>query len=229
MVDGCSGTVNSRRRSTPMKNARYELLGRSQRQHHRSHPWRLSTGGLFVPHSYSNMTLESLSWWDDVGFILNGRRIIVWWQHPRQLYADAVESQAWQEAGDDPGDNWLTEGLTKDYRRVGRARKKVVSYTCRQPTAAQRAHYDLVRRIQTRLSTGGINFDVRISWKWLRLKWAMGVSLVAPMDVRNETELASVAHLARRLILGKTTLEAEFPQYCYSRADWIREQGKHVV
>ena len=54
----------------------------------------------------------------------------------------------------------------------------------------------------------------------------MSVSLVAPLEVRNEGELAAVAMLAKRLILGQTTLQAEFTGYCYSRVDWIREQVK---
>lgn len=56
-----------------------------------------------------------------------------------------------------------------------------------------------------------------------RLNWATGVSLVAPLEVRNESELAAVAALARRLILRSTSLEAEFPNYRYSREDWIKE------
>lgn len=207
-----------------MKNTRLELLGRLQRQYHQHHPWRLSHGGLYVPHSYANMTPESLSWWDDVGFILNGRRIIVWWQHPRHVYANAIEDQAWQEAGVGPQDNWLTEGGTKNYRKVGRSRKKLVSYTSRQPSAEQRQHYDLLRDIENRLRSNGIDFDVPISWKWERLTWAMGVSLVAPLEVHSEGELASVAILARNLILGKTTLKAEFPGYRFGRADWLLEQ-----
>jgi hypothetical protein len=38
--------------------------------------------------------------------------------------------------------------------------------------------------------------------------------------------LAALALLARRLILGQTTLEAEFQEYRYGRADWLREQEK---
>ena len=121
---------------------------------------------------------------------------------------------------------WLTEGGTKNYRKVGRSRKKLVSYTSRQPSPEQRQHYDLLRDIEKRLSADGIDFDVAVSWKWERLSWAMGVSLVAPLEVRNEGELASVANLARHLILGKTTLNAEFPGYLYGRADWLREQEK---
>lgn len=207
-----------------MKNTRLELLGRLQRQYHQHHPWRLSRGGLYIPHSYADMRPESLSWWDDVGFILNGRRVIVWWQHPRHVYFNAIEDQAWQEAGVGPQDNWLTEGGTKNYRKVGKSRKKLVSYTSRQPSPEQRQHYDLLRDIEKRLRADGIDFDVALSWKWERLTWAMGVSLVAPLDVRNEGELAAVATLARRLILGEPALKMEFPGYHYGRADWLRER-----
>lgn len=208
-----------------MKNVKRELFGRMQRQYHRHHPWRLSHGGLYIPHSYADRKPDSLSWWDDVGFILNGRRVIVWWRHPRHVYEDALEEQSWREAGDGPHDDWLTEGSTKNYRRVGASRKKIVSYTCRQPSAEQAQHYDLLRAIRQRLTTEGIDLDVAPSWKRERLTWAIGVSLVAPLEVRNEKDLVSVALLARRLILGETVLTAEFPGYRYSRADWLREQA----
>lgn len=109
---------------------------------------------------------------------------------------------------------------------MGRSRKKLVSYTSREPSQEQRQHFDLLRDIEKRLSAEGIDFDITATWKWERLTWAMGVSLVAPLDVRNEVELAAVANLARRLILGKTTLEVEFPGYRYGRADWLVEQQK---
>lgn len=206
-----------------MKIARLERLALLQRQYHRSHPWQLSQGGLYIPHSYSNMTSASLSSWDDVGFILNGRRIIVWWQHPRHVYSNAVKNKAWEVVGDGPRDNWLFDGATKNYKRVGRSRKKVVSYTSREPSTEQRQHYDLLNQTVARLSSEGIDHDVSVSWKRERLKWAMGVSLVAPLEVRDESELAAVANLARNLILRTTTLGSEFPGYCYGRADWLRE------
>jgi hypothetical protein len=207
-----------------MKIARLEILRRLQRQYHQHHPWRLSQGGFYVPHSYAEMTPTDLSWWDDVGFILNGRRIIVWWRHPRYVYSNAIKDQAWLEAGDGPEDNWLTECGIKIYRKVGKSRKKLVRYTVRQPSPEQIQNYGLVHDIEKHLSANGIDFDVATSWKWRRLTWGMGVSLVAPLEVRNEDELASVANLARRLILGKTMLETEFPGYHYNRADWLHEQ-----
>jgi|SRR5450830_1243937 len=211
-----------------MKNPHYELLGRRMREYHRMHPWRLSEGGLYIPHAYWNMTPESLSYWDDVGFILNGRRFIVWWRHPRDLYKARIESMAWAEAGDGPRDDWLFEGGTTNYKHVGKSgkRKKVSSYTSRSPSEEQRLHYDKLDQIETRLKKDGIDHEVRPSWKWERLAWAMGVDLVAPLEVRNEQEVAEVAHLARKLILRQTTLEQEFPGFVYDRDDWLKEQGR---
>lgn len=85
-----------------MKNPHYEFLGRRMREYHRTHQWRLSDGGLYIPHVYGDMESETLSSWDDVGFILNGRRIIVWWKHPRRVYEDTISSMAWEEAGEGP-------------------------------------------------------------------------------------------------------------------------------
>jgi hypothetical protein len=45
------------------------------------------------------------------------------------------------------------------------------------------------------------------------------------VEVRNEVQIKEVAQLARRLILGKTTLDSEFPGYHYTKADWLCEQG----
>ena len=91
-----------------------------------------------------------------------------------------------------------------------------MSYTTRQPSAEQRLHFDLLRNIHDRLTTEGTELDVSNSWKRERLAWATGVSLLAPLEVHNEHELATVALLARRLILGQTTMELEFPQYLYT-------------
>lgn len=100
------------------------------REYHRTHPWRLSEGGLFIPHAYWNRTETSLSYWDDVGFILNGRRIIVWWRHPRDVYQEQIESQAWEEAGDDPmiaGSSKVAPRTTRRLERQAGARSTVAT------------------------------------------------------------------------------------------------------
>ena len=152
---------------------------------------------------------------------------MVWWRHPRDIFRAAISSLAWEEAGDGPQDCWLSEGGTQNYKKVGKSgrRKKLSSYTSREPSEAQRQHYAKLFQIEEWLMRDGIDLAVRTSWKWERLSWAMGVTLVAPLEVRNEQEVAEVAHLARNLILRKTTLAEEFPGFMYDRANWLRDQA----
>ena len=94
------------RRGTEMKNKKQELLGRMQRQYHQKHQWRLNKDGLYIPHSYAETKLKSLSLCDDVGFILNDRRVIVWWQHPRYIYSSVIEEQSRDRVGPNPQDGY---------------------------------------------------------------------------------------------------------------------------
>ena len=75
------------------------------------------------------------------------------------------------------------------------------------------------------MSAQGIDCSVRPSSKRKRLSWATGLDLVAPLEVRNEQELAIVANLARRLLLSHTTLEREFADYRYTKESWLSEAG----
>jgi hypothetical protein len=165
---------------------------------------------------------------------MNGRRVIVWWQHPRYVYLNAIEDQSRQEAGEDPGDDWLFDGSSAYYRKVGKSRKKIIGYTIRPPSDEQRMYYDKLWAIRKRMAAEGIDFDVTASWKRERLSWATGISLVAPLEVRNENELAMVADLARRLIRGQTTLDTEFPGYrrygtTITRLRQIQHRGRLIA
>ena len=206
-----------------LESPKFLKAGGAPKKENRNHPWQLASGGLYIPHDYTEKTNADLSWWDDVGFILNKRRVIVWWQHPRHLYSEEIGRRARTLAGDDPSDGWLFEGGTKNYKRAGRSRKKLVSYTSRKPSEAQQRYYNSCREIEQRMTVDGIEFEVGTSWSRERLSWATGVELIVPLEVRNETELAVVAQLARRLLLGQTTLQAEFPGYRYTREHWLAE------
>lgn len=207
-----------------MKIPRLEAMRRSQLEYHRNHPWRLSVGGYFVPHTYEEKTPDTLTQWDDVGFIMNGRRVMVWWEHPRYRYGEEIWDKVWNEVGIGPRDNWLTEGGTKNYKRVGRSRKKLVSTTLRSPSPEQSTHYDLLRATSARMNSEGIDLEICASWRPERLWWARGVNIVAPLEVRSEKDLAVVANLAKRLLKRETTMETEFRGYRYTRSDWLREQ-----
>lgn len=210
-----------------MKNPHKERLYHRMRQYHRHHQWRLGNDGLFIPHAYPNP--QKMSWWDDVGFILNRRRIMVWWVHPHMKYVDAIDDLAWQEAGDPPlhGAN-LFESSEKQWKKVGRSRKKVISCRPRPTPDSLLAYYDKLSSIEMRMQSEGIDLVVRPSLSVEILPWCRGVSLCVPLEVRSKKELSELAALAKRLIKGETTLSKEFPGYQYGREDWLLEADLRI-
>lgn len=206
-----------------MKNPYFEHLYRRMRQHHRHHQWA-GENGLYIPHEYPDANPEKLSRWDDVGFILNGRRIMVWWVHPRMKYADAIDDLAWKEVGVPPLNSADMFGpIEKQWKKVGRSRKKVSSYLTHQAPDAMRAYYDKLISIEMRMESEGIDLVVRPSMSVGIFPNCRGVNLCVPIEVRNEKELGELTALAKRLIKGETTLAKEFPDYQYGREDWLLE------
>lgn len=205
-----------------MKNPNQERIYRLMRQYHRQNQWRLENG-LYIPHVYLD-PIKELSWWDDVGFILNGRRIMVWWIHPRMKYADTIEDMAWKAAGEPPlrgGD--IFEPSIKNWKKVGRSRKKVISYQARSLPDTQRDYYAKLRAIEERMKSDGIDFDVSPSASVEALSWCRGVSLCIPVEVRNKAEINALAKMAKRLVKGETSVEDEFPGYQYGQENWLSE------
>lgn len=210
-----------------MKQPRLEALGRSMRQYHRHQPWCFSEGGLHISHSYDDMRPDALSHWDEVGFVLNGRRFMVWWEHPRAIYRNAIKDLAFKTLGDGPDPDWLVDGATTLYKRVGKAgtRKKPVGHRSRESSDAQKVYYAQLAQTIVRLSDEGIDLTIHPSWRWKRMSWGMSVELVAPIEVRNEQELVELAQLARRLVQQQTTLAEAFPGAVYDRASWLGERA----
>lgn len=205
-----------------MKNSTQERLRIQMQQYHRNHPWRLEDG-LFVPHAYPEPFSE-LSWWDDVGFILNGRRVMVWWVHPRMKYKDQIEDKACQEAGDPPDrDSDIFGPSEKQWKKVGRSRKKVVCYRTMPPHEARQDYYAKLLAIEKRMESEGIDFVARPSMSIQRLSWCTGVELCLPIEVRNRQDIQSLAGLVRRLVKRETQLANEFPEYRYGKQDWLAE------
>lgn len=205
-----------------MKNPAQERFRIQMKQYHQSHPWRLE-GGLYVPHAYPEPH-QTLSWWDDIGFVLNGRRIMVWWVHPRMKYEDRMRSLAWQEAGESPlsgGD--MFGPAEKQFRKVGRSRKKLVAYRTEGPPEAMRDYYARHDEIESRIKAEGIDYEVRPSMTIQRLSWCMGIELCLPVEVRNRDEIEKLAALVRQLVKRETTLNELFPEYRYGKQDWLAE------
>jgi len=206
-----------------MKNPRFERRRRLARQYHRNKRGDLFDRGILARHDYSGLEPEALSWWDDVQFILGGRRIAVAWQHPRQVYQGMIEDAAMQATDDlyEKVEDWPFECAEKIYRKIGRSRKRVTGYTVRHRPGEQE-WFDALRAEEARLSREA-EFSVRPSISIETLAWCRFVAVVAPVEVRNVAELGALADLVRRILKGETTLEREFPGYVYGKAQWTAE------
>ncbi|WP_139379477.1 hypothetical protein [Zoogloea sp. LCSB751] len=182
-----------------MKNPRYERFRILMRQYHRNHPWRL-TNGLFIPHAYPEP--DKVNLWDDVGFILNGRRVMVWWIHPKARYEDEIARRAYEEAGPMPEDSapWSEETRCK---RVGRSRKRAVTYRTQGWSDQMKAYFERVDAIEERLRQEGIDYEARPSLvvRWYR--WGIGMELCAPLEVRGVEGVRALAQFAKRLMRYK--------------------------
>lgn len=205
-----------------MKNRKYEQLRRSQRQYHRNYSWDLTSDGLFIPHCYDEVDPERLSWWDDVGFILNKRRVIVDWQHPRCVYNNEIEELVFNTVDDYTIDEELFKSVP-EYKKVGRSRKRIIGYTMLD-RKHRSGYFEQVDTEIERLSKTGINYSVTPSIKRSRYDWADSLSIVAPLEIHNETGIRTLAQLAKEIMLGNTTINKEFPDYIYSDIDWLRER-----
>lgn len=205
-----------------MKNRHIESLRRKAGEYHRNRQWRLESG-LFIPHAYPEKRRDDLSWWDDVGFILSGRRVIVHWKHPRCAYGDAIEEAAASAIPVPAASDGWREGGEKTYRKLGRSRKKVIGTTGSSPTPAWSEYFAALRTREDELTRNGIDLDIRPSMRVSWYNWATAVDLVAPVEVRSRDDVALLAAIARRLLKREATIADEWPGYSYGRADWLAE------
>lgn len=206
-----------------MKNRQFELRRRLARQYHRNKRGDPFEQGILVRHDYDGIDPDSPSWWDDVMFVLGKVRINVAWRHPRYVYQSMIEDAAMKATEHlyEKIEGDLFAGAEKSYKKLGRSRKKVQSYTTTRRPGAQE-WFDALRAEEARLSAAA-EFNVLPCFKVEALAWCRFVEIVAPFEVRHEGELRALADLVRRILKGETTLEQECPGYAYGKAQWVAE------
>ena len=206
-----------------MKNPSLERLRIQARQYHRHHTWELEEGGIHARHAYQPERV--LSWWGDYGFVLNGRRVMIWWVHPRMKYADEIGDRAWREAGPLPDEpNGILDTKTI-WRNVGRSRKKSVAHQSSPMPDAWRAYYDRVSNHEDRLRNDGISFEVAPSMRVQTFNWCTGIDFCVPMETRNHNEVRALVLLTKAILKRETTLAEAFPSYQYGLTDWLAESA----
>lgn len=210
-----------------MKNKRFEMLRRKMKQYHRNQPWHgNSPRGDYIPHLYEP-PYRSLSYWSDAQFVLNRRRVWVFHVHPRRAYQDEIERQVidqyWQALSDEQRDWW--ENATPTYKKLGRSRKKVVSYWLPPETdEAHQRHWQAFFAQQDAAERDGIDYTVRPSAHIEVSADSHMLNLVAPVEVLTMDDVYALVDLARRLMKRETTVRELWPDYAYGREQWLAER-----
>lgn len=197
---------------------------RSAKEHHRLHTWDLNNRGIYVKHSYTDMTPESLTWWDDFGFVYAKRIAMVWWVHPRMVYSDRLEQAALDACADKyPKESMLCESRsTPIKRRFRRGRRvKTVGYRMSAIREEYRTYFDLVNSVQEQMSGEDHGWVIPASIKSCALRWGQGIDLVYPDEVRSEDDLSVLRDKTVRILRGDRSLLLDVPVYTFQ--DWKRD------
>lgn len=200
-----------------MRNRHIERMRRMAKRFHRNdRTTHFERGGIIAHHDYRHVASDKLTWWDDVGFILNDYRVFVHLVHPRMRYHDLIEEKALRITDHLYPDN-LFRKITPIFKKIGRSRKKRVS--SRIESIGRDEWFNAVMVEEARLYQEA-DYRVEPSMKTGWGRYSRWMELCVPIEVRNEDDLRTLALLAKRLLKRETTVDREFPSYCYTKADW---------
>ena len=205
-----------------MKNRAIEAMKRRAKQYHRKKRGDEFTNGIIVRHLYHDMTPETLTFWDDAVFTVNDYRVALWWVHPRHQYHHLVEKEALRRITHLRPEDDLFADMTPNYKKLGRSRKKVVSWTQRPTSDEYRRYFELLADMERQVGQE-VAFEIRPSIKIAWHSWCKGLSLCAPFEVRSESDLLALSHVARRLVKRESTIAQEFGDFVYRQADWLAD------
>ena len=104
------------------------------------------------------------------------------------------------------------------YAKAGKSRKRVVGHVMKDPNAPSESEGTFQAAYAEIVKTS--NYQVA---PYIKSQWVLGcrfVELCVPIEVRTEQDLMKIVNLTRKLLKRETTLENEFHNYLYTRADW---------
>ena len=208
-----------------MKNQKFEYNRRSMKEYHKTkRTSQFNADGIKVFHDYSLTDPDSFSYWDDAQFIKNNYRVMVWWTHPRCQYINQVEDIAHSMFPYPKGERFL-EDSKPIYKPMGKhgKRKKAKWFEMGESKPEFSEWYNNVRRAEEELLPTS-EIVIVPSFKIETFNYCKGISFCAPVEVRNEQELATMAMMTKVIMEGKASLEEFFEDYTYCCEDWKKER-----
>lgn len=205
-----------------MKNLYYQSARKAAKHFHRRQRGDHFEKGIKLQHDYSNDKATKLSLWDDVTFILNDYRVHVSWSHPRWYYLETIRSMAFDNLNIlDMFNEDGFESASPQFVKVGKSRKKIVSYT--MGNLLKPGVYALLEIEERKLfKTNDVKIYPSMTVSWL--KDCRYVDICVPIEIKSTQDLITLANLVKHLLNWSTSLGKEFSEYDYSEKNWKEEQ-----
>lgn len=193
--------------------------------HHSQNNWRLNRDGIYVRHCYEDASDFTLSWWDDAGFIFAKRRVMVWWQHPRMIYKDQLESAAFEACADRrvKFKSFMADATPIRKAIKNTSRSKIVGYRMADVSAEQKAYFDYVHETEKRLGDEDQGWIIKPSARVSAHDWCQGVSLVFPIEIRCEDDLRGLRDITAQYLRGDRNVIESATVYTFE--DWKKDQA----
>lgn len=203
-----------------MKNQHVERLRYLAKQWHKHKRIHYGRRGVQVRYIFDEE--QKLTWWTDTAFVLNNYRVAVSFIHPRMAFEDAIDEAAHANVAHLYKRTDFLSKKAPISQSVGRSRKKVSGYSYENDDC-NNEWINALKAEQIQLAkTSDFSIVASIKVEWT--KYSRFVTFCAPIEIKNEDDLLSMAILLKKCLKRETTLELAFPGYVYTREDWLREQ-----
>lgn len=203
-----------------MKNKRIESLYRNI-ENQKLRPWRIDpTGFCEIYHCYDGT--KKMSWWDDTAFLVNGKRVVVTWIHPRLHYSDTCENIVYDNFKDpSPDDGWLDKS-TPVFKKVGKSRKKVVAWQTGGISNKSREYFEAKQEKIKTLEWDG-DVEVKPYLKFEIWNHAINMNICMPVEVLDEAGVVALAKKCKYYYLNREAFVKDFSDYVYTKDNWRAE------
>jgi hypothetical protein len=175
-----------------------------------------------VYHCYDGTRTKG--YWDDVAIKVGGQQVTIWWTHPRYLYEEHIDTIAYEEATakyEQNTDRWM-DG-TPQYKKVGKSRKKIVSYLSNMDTPDGFYGYWRDRKKEL-LETS--DFEQTCHFSVRQYDYCRGVSICIPIEVVDESSLHELTMIVRSLLANPEKFKELYGNYKYGKTEWNLENGQ---
>ena len=175
--------------------------------------------GVSVYHVYGGEFKKEKSYWDDTAFRQGSQWVSVAYVHPRYSYESACSDIAYSLVDGFVNTDWKS---TPNYKKVGKSRKKVVSYTLGETCANNNDFFARIEVVENEILRTG---DVVIvpSINVTQTDYSRFVEICIPEEILCEDDLVRLCDIVRNALSDPNYLKTKYIGYSYTKDDYNRE------